>query len=119
MKNKRTNGGIQYDLSKKLRVHQHLPIHMLLSSILLGVRDQVGRGPFLCRSQVMLMMTYKFLRWMHSTRRMDEEVVTSEKCWSGIEEKRLEMLKRSELDELVENWTYLNALEGRKCGKLI
>ena len=91
MKNKRTNGGIQYDLSKKLRVHQHLPIHMLLSSILLGVRDQVGRGPFLCRSQVMLMMTYKFLRWMHSTRRMDEEVVTSEKCWSGIEEKRLEM----------------------------
>ena len=29
MKNKRTNGGRQYDLSKKLRVHQHLPIHML------------------------------------------------------------------------------------------
>ena len=28
---------------------------------------------------------------MHSTRRMDEEVVTSEKCWSGIEEKIPEM----------------------------
>ena len=40
---------------------------------------------YLCRSQVMLMTTYKFLRWMPSTGRMDEEVVTSERCWSGIE----------------------------------
>ena len=37
------------------------------------------------------MMTYKFLRWMHSTRRMDERVVKSEKCWSGIEEKMPEI----------------------------
>ena len=31
--------------------------------------------------------TYIFLCWMHSTGRMDEGVVSSEKCWSGIEEK--------------------------------
>ena len=35
------------------------------------------RGPYMCRSQVMWMTTYKFLRWMYSTRRMDERVVTS------------------------------------------
>ena len=39
------------------------------------------------RSQVMLMTTCKFLRWMHFMRWLDERVVTSEKCWSGIEEK--------------------------------
>ena len=33
------------------------------------------------------MTTYKFLRWMHSMRWMDERVVTSERCWNGIEEK--------------------------------
>ena len=49
------------------------------------------------------MTTYKFLRWMHSTRWMDEGVVAAEKCWSGIEE--------------VENLTRLNALEG-KFGKV-
>ena len=30
MKNKRTNEGRQCDLRKKLRMHQHLPIHVLL-----------------------------------------------------------------------------------------
>ena len=34
-----------------------------------------------CTSQVMLMTTYKFLRSMRSTGRMDEGVVASEKCW--------------------------------------
>ena len=29
---------------------------------------QDRRGPYLCRSPVMLMTTYKFLRWMRSTR---------------------------------------------------
>ena len=47
---------------------------------------------------------------------MDERVVTSELCWIGIEEKDAADLKRSELNELVENWTCLNALEG-KCWK--
>ena len=32
-KNKRTNGGRQYDVSKKVRVQKHLPIHMLLWNI--------------------------------------------------------------------------------------
>ena len=50
VKNERTSGSRQYDLSKKLRMHQHLPIHMLLCSILRVVRHEVGRGPFLCRS---------------------------------------------------------------------
>ena len=39
----------------------------------------------LSRSQVMMMTTYIFLRWIHSTRWMDDRVVTSEKCWIGIE----------------------------------
>ena len=37
------------------------------------------------------MTTYKFLVWMLSTRWMDERVVTSEKCWGGIEEKMSEI----------------------------
>ena len=51
-----------------------------------------------------------------STGRMDEEVVTSERCWSGIE-MMPEISRRSELDEWVENWTCLNALE-RKFWKI-
>ena len=70
-------------------------------------------GPHLCRSHVMLMTTYKFPRWMHTTRWMDERVVASEKCWIDIEEKMPETPKRSELNELVENMTCLNALEGK------
>ena len=53
-----------------------------------------------------------------STRWMDERVVTSEKCWIGTEEKMPRDLKRSELNELVENLTCLDALEG-KIGKVI
>ena len=86
-----TNGGRQNYLSKKLRMDWHLPIHMLLWNILRVVRHKVGRGPYLCRIQVMLMTTYKFLRWMHSTRKMDERVVTSEKCWTDIKEKMPEI----------------------------
>ena len=55
------------------------------------------------------MTTYKFLRWMHSTRWMDERVVASEKCWYRGEDAG--DLKRSELNELVEKLTCLNALE--------
>ena len=39
------------------------------------------------------MTTCEFLQWMHSTRRVDEGVVLSEKCWSGIEEKMPEISK--------------------------
>ena len=41
----------------------------------------------------MLMTTCKFLRWMHSSRRMVEGVYKSEKCWSGIEEMVPEITK--------------------------
>ena len=41
------------------------------------------------------MTTDEFLRWIHCTIWMDERVVTSEKCWIGVE-----------------NLTRLNALEG-------
>ena len=44
---------------------------------------QSRRGSVLVQKS---MTTYKFLHWMHFTRRMDERVVTSEKFWSGIEE---------------------------------
>ena len=71
----------------------------------------VGRGPYLHRSQLMWMTTCKFLRWMLPTRRMYEEVVTSEKCWIGFEEKMPEISREVNLDELVQNMTCLNALE--------
>ena len=37
------------------------------------------------------MTTYKFLRWIHSTRWMDERVVTFEKCRNGVEAKTPEI----------------------------
>ena len=43
---------------------------------------------------------------------MDERVVTSEKCWSGIEE-RIREISREVNYELVETLTCLNALEGK------
>ena len=90
-------------LRKKVRFEQEA---LLLWNILRVVRHKLGRGPYLSRSQVMLMTTNKFLRWVHSTKRMDERVVTSEKCWSGTEEKMPEISRK--LNELVENWTCLN-----------
>ena len=41
---------------------------------------------------------------------MDERVVTSEKCWSGIEEKMPEISREV---NLVENLTCLGAFEGK------
>ena len=88
------------ELRKKVRFQQEAPNasassdpYVALECPLRVVRHKVGWGPYLCRSQVMLMTMYKFLRWMHSTRRMDERVVTSEKCWSGIEEKMPEFAR--------------------------
>ena len=43
---------------------------------------------------------------------MDEGVVTSEKCWSGIEENMPETSARI---ELVDQWTSLNVLERKIC----
>ena len=78
-------------------------------------RHKVVRGPYLFISQVMLMTTCKFLRCMHPTRQnnlsKNEEVVTSETRWIGVRGEDAGDLKRSELNELVENLTCLNALE--------
>ena len=59
------------------------------------------------------MTTYKFLRWIHSTRWMDKRVVTFEKCRNGVEAKTPEISRESELNELVENSTCLNPFEGK------
>ena len=91
VKNILKSRGRQCNLSKMLRVQQRLQIGLLLWNILRVVRHKIDRGPYLRRSQVTLMTTYKFLRWVHSTRWMDERVVTSEKCWNGIEEKMPEI----------------------------
>ena len=45
----------------------------------------------MCRIQFMLTMTYEFLLWICSTRWMDARVVTSMKCWIGIEMKMTEI----------------------------
>ena len=81
-------------LRKTVRFEQEAPSTSLSSDpqvslgyLASGERDKIGHGPFLCRVQVMSMTTYKFLRWMRSTRWTDERVVTWEKCWIFIEEK--------------------------------
>ena len=58
------------------------------------------------------MTTYKFLRWMHSTRwvRRKSRNIGEALEWYRGEDAR--DLKRSELNELVENLTCLNAFEG-------
>ena len=38
-----------------------------------------------------MLTTCKFLRWMYSTRWVVERVVTSKKCWIGIEKKMPEI----------------------------
>ena len=52
---------------------------------------QSRQGSVFVQTSGHLMTTYKFPRGMHSTRWMDERVVTSEKLWSGIEEKMPEI----------------------------
>ena len=57
----------------------------------------------------------QFPRWMHSMRWMDEGVVTSEKCWNGIEEKMPEISREVELNELVDMF---QRLRGENLGKV-
>ena len=49
---------------------------------------------------------------------MNAIIVASEKCWSGSRRKDAGDLKRSELNELVGNWTCLSA-PGGKIGNFI
>ena len=68
---------VRFGKKPRVRVQQRLQNQLLLQNILRVVRHEIGRGPHLFRSQVMMMTTHKFLRWMHSMRWMDERVVTS------------------------------------------
>ena len=85
-------------LRKTVRFEQEAPNTSSSSSTRVSLEylasgeQQSWPGPYLRNRQV-LWTTYKFLRWMHSTRRMDERVVTSEKCWNGLEEKMQEISK--------------------------
>ena len=58
-----------------------LPTQLLLWNILRVVRKKFGWSPCLCRIQVVLMTTHKFLGWMFCVRWMDERVAKSKKCW--------------------------------------
>ena len=60
------------------------------------------------------MTTYNFLRWMLSTRRTDERVVTPEKCLSGMEEKMPEVSR--EVNEM--NWLRISHVSTPSRGKL-
>ena len=65
-------------LRKTVRFEQEAPSAAASSdpsvalNILRVVGHKIGRGPYLCWSQVMLMTTYKIPRWMHSTRWMED-----------------------------------------------
>ena len=59
------------------------------------------------------MTTYKFLRWIHSTRWMDESSRYIGEVLEWYRGDDAGDLKRSESNELVENLTCLNALEGK------
>ena len=107
-------------LRKNVRFEQEAPnasssstMHVSPGYLASGERLDSAGASFLCRIQVMSMMAYKFLRWMYySTRWMDEWVVTSKKVLDWYREEDVGDLWRSELNELVENMTCLNAHKG-------
>ena len=111
IKNNLTSRGRQWDLSKKLRVHCHLPIRKCLLIILRVVRHRIGRGPFLCRVQVMFDYDIQisaldaFYEMDGRKSRYIREVLD----WYRGEDAG--DLKRSELNELVGNLTCLTVLE--------
>ena len=82
-------------LRKTVRFEQEAPSAAASSDPTVALEYLARNGtqdrPGFVLMQVMLMTTYKFMRWMQSTRWMDERVDTSEKCWIGIEEKMPEI----------------------------
>ena len=63
-----------------------------------AVKDETERGPYLCRRLVMWAVAYKFLRWVYSTRWMDERVVISKKSVGLVSAKYAGELKRDYYD---------------------
>ena len=85
-------------------MHQRLPTHLLLWNIQRVVRQDRPGSVFVQKSG----HVHDDVQ-ISALDAMDDGVATSEKCGIGIEEKMLEI--SSELNELVEHLTCLNALE--------
>ena len=112
MKNNRTNGGTQNDLSKKLRKHQHLPIHVVLEYRANGETRRRPGSVLVQKSghvddDVRIAALDPFYEMDGRKKRHIGEVLE----WYRGED--VGDLKRSEANELVENWTCLNAFEGK------
>ena len=83
----------QHDkLRQTVRFEQEAPRSSAsASSDPLVALEFLASGETQSRPVSVLVTTYKFLRWMHSMRWMDERVVTSGKCWNCIEERMHEI----------------------------
>ena len=68
--------------------------YVVLWSILASGETHSRSGSVLVQKSGHVDDDEQILRWMHSSRWMDERVATSVKCWSGIEGKMPEDLKR-------------------------
>ena len=106
---KRTSGGRQYDSNKKLQIHRHPQTCMCLWNVLRVVSEKTDRSLCLCIIQVMSTTTYTFPRWMHSMSGRKRRYIGEVLKWYRGED--VGDRKRSELNDLVENLTCLNALE--------
>ena len=93
MKNNRTNGGRQNALRLKLRVHPHLPIHVMPKNILRVVRYKVGRVSVLVQKSGLVDDDVQ-ISALDPFYEMDVRVVKSEKCWNGIEEETMSEISR-------------------------
>ena len=81
------------------------------------VRRKIGRSPYLCRSMVMLMTTYKFLRWIHSNERDGRQSRHIGEVLDWHRGDDAGDLKRSELKELVENFEMSQRPRGENLEK--
>ena len=104
-------------MSKKLqvRVQQRRQVQLLLWNILRAVRHRVGRGPYLCRRQVMLIddVQISALDALYEMGGRESRYIGEVLEWSRGEDAG--DLKRTELNELVENLTCVNAFEEKMC----
>ena len=111
MKNNLTNWGRQYDLSKKLQVHRRPQPYVGVSWISCEWWETRSAGARTCAECRSCWRCHtKVLRWMSSTRWMDERIVASKKCWIGIVKKMSEI--RKERIEWV-CWEHINSQRTR------
>ena len=103
-------------LSKKFRIHQYLPIHTLLWNII--VRDETPSRPGSVLVQKLCHVEYdehiSALDVFYEKDGRENRCIGEVSVGVGIEEKMPEISReRSELNDLVENWRYLNPVEGK------